>query len=298
MKQNDLPILKLMDNFRTAAILKEQTLKLFNEVERPHDHALVLLAHVLGESKSWVLAHPDLYLSQRQILELSNLSTRLAKGEPLPYLTGKQAFFGLDFKVNQDVLIPRPETELMVEEALAWLKAHPEARQGIDLGTGSGCVVVSLVLNCPDLRMCAVDINARSLKVAMENAIDQHCEDRIRFTQSDLFAEVIRSYNLVCANLPYIPTDEITAVNSLPYEPRLALDGGQSGLELIDRSMSESRAHLLKPALLLYEFQTDKVLQKLRNWQRSIILRRTEKYSKIWLAWTGFCALKRLNRNA
>jgi len=250
-----------MDSYSTGSLLREQTRILSNDVERPHDHALVLLAHVLGESKSWVLAHPDLYLSQRQISELSNLTARLAKGEPLPYLIGKQAFFGLDFKVNQDVLIPRPETELMVEEALAWLKFHPYARQGIDLGTGSGCVVVSLVLNCPDLRMCAVDINARSLKVAMENAIDLHCEDRIRFTQSDLFKDVTRSYNLVCANLPYIPTEELTAVNSLPYEPKLALDGGKTGLELIERCMLVSRIHLLQPALLLYEFQYDKAAE-------------------------------------
>lgn len=242
-------------------MLREQTLKLTHEVDRPHDHALVLLAHVLGESKSWVLAHPDLYLSQRQILELSNLTARLAKGEPLAYLMGKQAFFGSDFQVNQDVLIPRPETEMMVEVALGWLKDNPDARQGIDLGTGSGCVAVSLILNCPELRMCAVDISAKSLKVAMENAIDLHCEDRIRFTQSDLFADVTRSYNLVCANLPYIPTDQVGAVNSLPYEPRLALDGGQNGLELIERSMAESKAHLLQPALLLYEFQTDKALE-------------------------------------
>lgn len=246
-------------------MLREQTLRLSREVERPHDHALVLLAHILNESKTWVLAHPDLYLSQRQILELSNLTSRLVKGEPLPYLTGKQAFFGLDFKVNKDVLIPRPETELLVEEALCWLKNHPDARQGIDLGTGSGCVAVSLVKNCPDLQMCAVDISMKSLMVAMENAVVQQCDDRIRFVQSDLFADVRGTYNLVCANLPYIPSAELSDVNSLLYEPKLALDGGESGLELIERSLRESKFHLKRPALLLYEFQTDKAseLEKL-----------------------------------
>ncbi|HSN93662.1 MAG TPA: peptide chain release factor N(5)-glutamine methyltransferase [Anaerolineaceae bacterium] len=247
-----------MDSLSTGSLLKEQAFKLSNEVERPYNHALVLLSHILGESKSWVLAHPDLYLSQRQISELSNLTTRLTNGEPLPYLTGKQAFFGLDFKVDQNVLIPRPETELMVEEALTWLKVHPNAREGIDLGTGSGCVAISLVLNCPELNMCAVDISAKSLLVAMENAIRLHCEDRIRFTQSDLFKDVTRCYNMVCANLPYIPTEELAMVKSLPYEPRLALDGGKTGLELIERSMIDGRAHLQKPFLLLYEFQFDK----------------------------------------
>ena len=250
-----------MDNYSTGFLLREQTLRLSSEVERPHDYALVLLAHVLGESKTWVLAHPDLSLSQRQILELTNLAARLAKGEPLAYLIGRQSFFGLDFMVNQDVLIPRPETEMMVEEALAWLETHPDARQGIDLGTGSGCVAVSLVSKCPDLRMCAVDISAKSLIVAMQNAINLHCEDRISFTQSDLFAEVTRSFNLVCANLPYIPSQEVAAVNSLPYEPKLALDGGKTGLDLIKRSMRESLEHLIKPALLLYEFQSDKTAE-------------------------------------
>jgi len=250
-----------MDSCKAEKILREQTLNLAHEVEKPHDHALVLLAHVLGESKTWVLTHPDLTLSQQQILELSDLTNRLKQGEPLAYLIGKQAFFGLDFKASPDVLIPRPETELMVEEALAWLKDHPGARQGIDLGTGSGCVAISLVRNCPDLHMCAVDISARSLEIAMENAIDLHCEDRVRFEQSDLFEDVTRGYHLICANLPYIPTSEVSAVNSLPYEPRLALDGGENGLALIERSLSESRAHLLKPALLLYEFQTDKAFE-------------------------------------
>ena len=97
--------------------------------------------------------------------------------------------------------------------------------------------------------------------MAMENAIDLHCEDRTRFTQSDLFKDVTRSYNLVCANLPYIPTDELAAVNSLPYEPRLALDGGKTGSELIERGMLESRIHLIQPALLLYEFKYDKAAE-------------------------------------
>lgn len=242
-------------------MLREQTFRLSNEVERPHDHALVLLAHVLKKSKTWVLAHPDYYLSQGEISELSDLSARLAKGEPLPYLTGKQAFFDLDFKVNKDVLIPRPETELMVDEALTWLKDHPDARKGIDLGTGSGCVAVSLAMNCPGLDMCAVDISAKSLLVATENAVDHHCDDRIYFAQSDLFADVTGTFDLVCANLPYIPTKELAAVNSIQFEPSLALDGGRSGLELIERSLLESKTHLLKPTLLLFEFQTNKALE-------------------------------------
>ncbi|MEA4813265.1 MAG: peptide chain release factor N(5)-glutamine methyltransferase [Anaerolineaceae bacterium] len=247
-----------MSETSSAAVLKEQCHKLLHEVEKPHDHALVLLAHVLGESKTWVLAHPELYLSQNQISTLEQLHKRLTAGEPLAYLTGKQAFYGRDFSVNKDVLIPRPESELMVSEALSWLKLHPAARQAVDLGTGSGCIAISLAAECPGLSVCAVDISSRSLMVAMENAMTHRCEENIRFIQTDLFDGISKHFNLVCANLPYIPSSEVKLVNSLPFEPRLALDGGRDGLRLIEKCMQESQEHLQSPALLLFEFQYDK----------------------------------------
>lgn len=241
----------------SGPVLREQTRILAENVEFPHDSALVLLAHVLGESKTWVLAHPELYLSHQQIQAVSDLSARLARGEPLAYLTGKQAFYGLDFKVNPDVLIPRPETELMVEQALKWLSEHGDCRRALDLGTGSGCIAISLAVNCPDLRLLAVDISARCLMVAIQNAIEHEVLDQIRFVQSDLLEEVVGPFHLICANLPYIPSEEVETVNSLPYEPKLALDGGWNGLSLIEASMLQSLTKVQKPYLILYEFQSD-----------------------------------------
>jgi len=107
-----------------------------NCTEQPYHVALILLAHVLQKPKTWVLAHPETHLNPEQKAHLEQLVSRLQKGEPLPYLTGKQAFFGLDFAVSPAVLIPRPETELLVEKALDWLKTRPDAKNVLDVGTG------------------------------------------------------------------------------------------------------------------------------------------------------------------
>ncbi len=137
---------------------------------------------MLEQNKSWILAHPEFQLSTDQKAEFNSLVARLKGGEPpLPYLTGKQEFFGLEFKVRPATLIPRPETELLVEEALNWLKANGGARTGIDVGTGSGCIAISLLANCPDLRMTATDVSKESLQIARENARQHKVEDRLTF---------------------------------------------------------------------------------------------------------------------
>ena len=198
-------------------------------IDLPHQITLVLLAHVLEQDKSWILAHPEFQLSTDQKAEFDSLVARIKGREPLPYLTGKQEFFGLEFKVTPATLIPRPETELLVEEALNWLKAHSEARVGLDIGTGSGCIAISLLANCPDLRMTATDVSKDALQIARENARHHRVEDRINFFECDLIPP-IQKVDLLCANLPYIPTEKLAEVNSLPWEPSLALDGGVDGL--------------------------------------------------------------------
>lgn len=223
------------------------------EIEQPHQIALVLLAHVLQQPKTWLLAHPEVHLSKAQIDQAEGLLQRLEVGEPLPYLIGKQEFFGLEFEVNPSVLIPRPETEMMVEAALEWLKVRPSARQGLDVGTGSGCIAVSLVSKCPDLHMLATDISPATLEIAKRNAQKHNAADRVSFSLCDLLPENPQLVDLVCANLPYIPTDKLAEVNSLPWEPRLALDGGNNGLDLISRMLDRLPSFLNHPALILLE---------------------------------------------
>ena len=224
-------------------------------IDLPHQIALVLLAQVLEKPKSWILAHSESQLSTEQKAALDSLVARLKTGEPLPYLTGKQEFFGLEFKVTPATLIPRPETELLVEEALNWLKANGGARTGIDVGTGSGCIAISLLANCPDLRMTATDVSKDALQIARGNARHHKVQDRITFFECNLIPPDVQKVDLLCANLPYIPTEKLAEVNSLPWEPSLALDGGADGLTLFRQLFDKIKQFELEPALILLEIE-------------------------------------------
>ncbi len=219
--------------------------------------ALVLLSHVLQTPKTWVLAHPEARLNSEQHQRFVKLVQRFAEGEPLPYLTGRQEFFGLEFKVSPAVLIPRPETELLVEEALAWLRAQPDPLSALDLGTGSGCIAAALASRLPSLRVTALDISADALSLAAENARALRVSERVTFMQADLIPSALPRFNLICANLPYIPTHQLSAVNSLPYEPAQALDGGTDGLRLLRRFFNQAPRHLSPGGLLLAETEAD-----------------------------------------
>ena len=223
------------------------------KIKLPHQVVLALMSHVLLKPKTWLLAHPETHLSKAQFDQLASLLARLEAGEPLPYLIGRQEFFGLEFEVDPSVLIPRPETEMLVEVALGWLKTHPGAKKGIDVGTGSGCIAVSLASNCPDLIMTATDISPHALEVAYRNAQKHHAADRVSFCCCDLLPEKVQPVELLCANLPYIPTAKLSEVNSLPWEPKLALDGGKSGLDFINELLAQAPAFLNRPGLILLE---------------------------------------------
>jgi len=235
--------------------LRKTSLEITQLVELPQQTLLVLLSHVLEQPQTWILAHPETELSTTQKTELTALVARLKQGEPLPYLTGKQEFFGLSFEVSPAVLIPRPETELLVETAVRWLRSHPAADKALDVGTGSGCIAVSLAINAPTLQIVATDISAEALAIAQRNAIFHHVEDRIAFQEADLISPDLGQFDLICANLPYLPTSKLGEVNSLPYEPALALDGGPDGLALIKRCLDLAPAHIHTPGLLLFEIE-------------------------------------------
>ena len=223
------------------------------ETNQPHYIALALMAHVFQKPKTWLLAHPEEKMTGSQLALFNSVLVRLEEGEPLPYLTGKQEFYGLEFEVSPAVLIPRPETELLVESALDWLKNHPMARRAVDIGSGSGCIAVSLLKNCPDLQMSAIDISAEALKVAQRNAQKHQVAYRINFLNASLLSNFDGKIDLLCANLPYIPTDKLQQVNSLPWEPRLALDGGQNGLDLIAELLNQAPSKMARPSLILLE---------------------------------------------
>jgi release factor glutamine methyltransferase len=206
--------------------------------ETPRLEVQVIAAHVLGQSRTWVTSHDDIELDSEQLHELNNNLNRLLTKEPLPYIVGEQEFFGLPFRVNPYVLIPRPETELLVERTIQWLMAHPDRRRGIDIGTGSGCIPISLCKNIPDLTMVASDISGSALEVARQNAQLNGVENRISFKLANLYPSDIEQFDFLCANLPYIPANHLATLDVAKYEPLSALDGGENGFTLIEELLT------------------------------------------------------------
>jgi release factor glutamine methyltransferase len=172
---------------------------------------------------------------------------------------GHREFFGLDLEITPDVLIPRPETELMVERAIKWLRAAPERRTVADVGTGSGCISVAIAKNIPDAKVIATDISRPVLDVAHRNARRHSIRKRIDFIQCDLLPPhpnplpTDLHFDLICANLPYIPTGTLQSLTIYGLEPTLALDGGADGLDIVRRLLSLSPEWLAPKGMILLE---------------------------------------------
>jgi len=226
----------------------------------------VLLAHILKKTRTWVVSHPEAQLTEPQLAEVNESISRLQAGEPLPYILGHWEFFGLDFELTPDVLIPRPETELLVERAIKWLKASPERRTVADIGTGSGCISIAIAKTISDAIMTATDISLSALKVARRNALKHGVTKRVNFVQCDMLPyhpdplPTDLHFDLICANLPYIPTETLEGLEVYKHEPHLALDGGPDGLDAI-RTLLEIAPKWLAPnGMILLEIEASQGL--------------------------------------
>lgn len=217
--------------------------------------AQVLLARVLGKTRAWVLAHPEAVLSINEDTILHAYLERLQKGEALPYVLGEWEFYDLVFSLTPQVLIPRPETELLVDEALKWLGAARPNRLACDVGTGSGCIAVTLAAHFPDLHVLAVDISLAALQVAASNAERHSVSGQIDFLQNDLLKGIGGHFDLICANLPYIPSPVLEGLAVSKKEPQLALNGGLDGLDLIRKLLKGAPGKLTPGGLLLLEIE-------------------------------------------
>jgi release factor glutamine methyltransferase len=219
--------------------------------------AVRMLEAVVGREPAWLFAHGDDELDARQSAVFAAATERRAGGEPVAYITGRAGFFGRTFGVTPDVLVPRPESELLVELVLAALRARERAAPSIlDVGTGSGALAVTLALELPRARVVAADVSPAALEVAEGNARALGVAARVQFVSSDLTANVPRStrFDAIVANLPYVPTSELAlAPDPTAFEPRLALDGGADGLALYRRLLSEAPGLLASPATLVLE---------------------------------------------
>jgi release factor glutamine methyltransferase len=223
--------------------------------ETPLLDAQVLLARMVNKPRAWVLAHPEIVLSPDQQIGLDGALERLRRREPLPYVLGEWEFYDRIFSLTPQVLIPRPETELLVEEALKWLGNARPNRLACDVGAGSGCIAVTLAAHVPGLHLLAVDISLPALKVAASNAERYRVSQQIDFLQNDLLKGVGGHFDLICANLPYIPTEKLRSLPIYGREPDLALDGGPDGLELIRRLLSHAPRNMTPGGLLLMEIE-------------------------------------------
>jgi release factor glutamine methyltransferase len=193
----------------------------------------------------------------------------LEQGESFPYVLGYWEFFGLDLEVTPDVLIPRPETELLVEKAVAWLQESPVRRTVADVGTGSGAIAVSIAVSVPECQVLATDLSRKALQVAKKNAIKFDVHRQIDFLQCDLLPAHIaslpteRHFDLICANLPYIPTSTLERLPIFGREPTLALDGGADGLETIRRLLNIAPEWLAPNGMILLEIESTRGIQAL-----------------------------------
>jgi len=233
--------------------LQQGRLRLAACSETPGLDAQRLLVSVTGRPRAWLLSHPEAALDRQQEQSFRQGLERLLEGEALAYVLGEWPFYGRDFAISPHVLIPRPETELLVEAALDYLRVHPSRRLAADIGAGSGCIGVSLAAEVPDLIVVATEISPVAAKLAYENARRHGVEGRLHLVVGDLLAPIAARFDLICANLPYIPSDRLAILEVARREPRLALDGGRQGVELILRLIPQLAARLTPGGLVLFE---------------------------------------------
>jgi release factor glutamine methyltransferase len=232
--------------------------------------AEILLLHTLGRERTWLYTHPEAELSAAEEQTLLSLLARRIAGEPTQHLTGKQEFWGLEFEVTPDVLIPRPETEHLIEVALDRLAlreiraSRKQLTNGAglriaDVGTGSGCIAIALAKELPAATLYALDSSVAALEVARRNAARHAVAERIQFVESNLFSAASSQFDLTVSNLPYIGR---RSAATLPrevrdHEPAIALFGGQEGYELYADLVAQSAEHLDPTGILVLELGHD-----------------------------------------
>ncbi len=229
-------------------------------IETPFLDARVLMSAVTGLSTADILAHPERELSEAEEKLWLDHSSRRALREPAAYITGTTEFMGLEFAVTKETLVPRPDTETLVEETM--LHLH-DGMRFLDLCTGTGCIAVSLLRYSNDTQAVATDISAGALAVAAENAGRLGVSDRVSFVESDLFPYPESRFDLIVSNPPYIPSGDIPGLmpEVSEYEPVTALDGGADGLDLYRRIAKGAGGYLYSGGWLLCEIGCDQAAE-------------------------------------
>ena len=234
----------------------------------------MLLIFVLNCDRAYLYAHPERELTTDESQRYDEALETRSRGVPSQYITGHQEFWGLDFIVNPVVLIPRPETEHVIETVVPLAREAGRARI-VDVGTGSGCIAIALAQELPQAEIAAVDLSAEALEVARLNATRLRVESRIRFMESNLLAAVSGEiFDFVVSNPPYVGEREADRVQRevRKYEPHMAVFGGEKGLDIIQRLVGEASSVLREGGWLVMEIgftQSRDVLEMVGNWSES-----------------------------
>ncbi|MGI9229368.1 MAG: peptide chain release factor N(5)-glutamine methyltransferase [Gammaproteobacteria bacterium] len=238
---------------QTISKLIDQATQRLHNTETARLDSEVLLADLLRQDRAFIFAHPEYLPDAAVIGDYQRLINARRQGLPLAYLTGTKEFYSIPFSVNEATLIPRPETELLVETALAHIA--PDSRDSLlDLGTGSGAIAISIAKNRPQLQITASDICSRALAVAQHN-IRALAVSNVTTLQSDWFKRLHgRQFNMVLSNPPYIQsTDSCLSDSDIRHEPRLALDGGKTGLHCIHHILAHAQTCLYDRGMIIIE---------------------------------------------
>lgn len=252
------------DRLRIAEALHEAAASLGADgVPEARREASSLLAHASGRDRTFLITHPEQLLTEAELSRFRAMVARRARGEPLQYITGLQEFYGLEFEVTEDVLIPRPETELLVEAALDLIeKTEDEPQQVCDVGTGSGCIAITLLHERASLRGTGVDVSQRALEVARRNAVRHKVAERLTLIASDCLTALDAGrtrFGMIVSNPPYVAEESLRDLQRevRDYEPRSALTPGGDGLGVIRRLLLEAPPFLPAGGHLLFEMGFD-----------------------------------------
>ncbi len=243
----------------------------------PQLDAELLLAFLLHKERSYLFMYPEKEIPLSVYHHYLALIEKRKKGKPVAYITGNQEFMKLDFFVNESVLIPRPDTEILIEKIIETVKGNPQSIRILDLGCGSGAISVSLACYLPDAFVCSTDISPEAIRIAQINASNHNVNNQVTFLCGDLFAPVKNKFDIIVSNPPYIPTKDIDTLQAevSNHEPRKALDGGEDGLEFYRRIISEAPEYIKNTGYLFLEIGYDQARDI------SSLLAERKKYSNI-----------------
>ena len=254
--------------------------------------AEVLLSHVLRQERIYLYVHFDEPMEQNELNKFREYVKKRAQHVPIAYIIGEREFMGLPFKVTKDTLIPRPDTEILVENVLNNVDKDKEI-EIVDIGTGSGAIILSLLVNLPKAQGKTVDISSKAIEVAKENAVNLQVNDRCEFFVGDLFAPLNNNkFDVIVSNPPYIPKKDIATLEDdvKEYEPVSALTDGGDGLSYYRRLLSEGKAYIKENGFIALEigiYQSNDVKQIAMDngWKNIKIIKDYAGIDRVVLAW-------------